>query len=69
MPSWIWLHADDVARVGIEAVERGEIVRVVGAQYKLIKALFKLMPDTLALKLIAAYSGNFRVVERGGEKR
>ena len=69
MPGWIWLHADDVARDGIDAVERGEIVRVVGAQYRLIKALFKLMPDKLALKLIAAYSGNFRVVERGGEKR
>jgi len=69
MPSWIWLHADDVARVGIDAVERGEIVRVVGAQYKFIKAFFKLIPDKLALKLIAAYSGNFRVVERGGEKR
>ena len=69
MPSWIWLHADEVARVGVDAVERGEIVRVVGAKYRLIKALFKLMPDRLALKLIAAYSGNFRVVERGGDKR
>jgi short-subunit dehydrogenase len=69
MPKWIWLHADDVARAGLDAAERGEIVRVVGAQYKVIKALFKLIPDRLALRLIAAYSGNFRVVERGGEKR
>jgi short-subunit dehydrogenase len=68
MPKWIWLRADDVARAGIEAVERGEIVRVVGAQYRLIKALFKLIPDQLALKLIAAYSGNFRVVERGAKR-
>ena len=68
MPKWIWLRADDVARVGIDAAERGEIVRVVGAQYRLIKALFKLIPDKLALKLIAAYSGNFRVVERGGKR-
>ncbi len=69
MPSWIWLHADDVARVGIEAVERGEIVRVVGAQYKLIKALFKLMPDTLALSSSRRTRAILRVVERGGEKR
>jgi short-subunit dehydrogenase len=69
MPSWIWLHADDVACAGLDAAERGEIVRIVGAQYKIIKTLFKLIPDRLALRLIAAYSGNFRVVERGGEKR
>jgi short-subunit dehydrogenase len=68
MPGWIWLRANDVAQAGIDAAERGEIVRVVGAQYRLIKALFKLIPDTLALKLIAAYSGNFRVVERGGKR-
>jgi short-subunit dehydrogenase len=65
MPKWIWLRADDVARVGIDAADRGEIVRVVGARYRLVKALFKLVPDKLVLKLVAAYSGNFRVVERG----
>jgi uncharacterized protein len=69
MPAWIWLRADEVARTGLDAVERGQIVRVVGVRYRLIKALFKLLPDALALKLIAAYSGNFRVVERGAEKR
>lgn len=68
IPGWLWLRADDVARVGLEAVERGEIVRVVGAQYRIVKALFKLIPDALALKLIAAYSGNFRVVERGDKR-
>ena len=33
----------------------------------MIRALFKLLPDAFALKLIAAYSGNFRVTERGGK--
>jgi short-subunit dehydrogenase len=65
MPKWIWLRADDVARDGLDAVERGAIVRVAGARYRLIRSLFKLIPDKLALKLIAAYSGNFRVIERG----
>ena len=63
MPKWIWLEADAVARRGLDAVDRGEIVEVVGAHYRLIKALFKLVPDKLALKLVARYSGGFRVVE------
>jgi hypothetical protein len=69
MPKWLWLDADDVARDGLDAVDRGRIVRIVGARYRLIKALFKLLPDPIALRLIAAYSGNFRVVrpaERSG---
>ncbi|HVT33848.1 MAG TPA: SDR family oxidoreductase [Rhodanobacteraceae bacterium] len=64
MPKWVWLDARDVARDGLDAAERGTIVRVVGMRYRLVKALFKLLPDALSLKLIAAYSGNFRVVER-----
>ncbi len=45
MPKWLWLDADEVARDGLDAVERGTIVRIVGARYRLIKALFKLLPD------------------------
>jgi short-subunit dehydrogenase len=67
MPKWVWLDATEVARDGLDAVERGIVVRVVGVRYRMIKALFKLLPDALALKLIAAYSGNFRVAERGGK--
>ena len=63
MPKWVWLDADVVARRGLDAVERGEIVEVVGAHYRVLKALFKLIPDKLALKLIAGYSNRFRVVE------
>jgi short-subunit dehydrogenase len=67
MPKWVWLDSAEVARDGLDAVERGIVVRVVGVRYRLIRALFKLLPDALALKLIAAYSGNFRVTERGGK--
>ena len=63
MPSWVWLDADDVARVSLDAVERGKVVCVVGVRYCMIKALFKLLPDPLALGLIAAYSRNFRVAD------
>ncbi len=67
MPKWVWLDSAEVAREGLDAVERGIVVRVVGVRYRMIRALFKLLPDALALKLIAAYSGNFRVTERGGK--
>jgi short-subunit dehydrogenase len=68
MPKWVWLAADDVARAGLDAAERGEIVRVVGFRYRLIKSVFKLLPDRLALRLIAAYSGNFRVSDRKSKR-
>ena len=60
MPDWVWLRAEDVARDGLDAVERGRIVFVNGAQYRVIKGLFKLLPDRLALWLISRYSGSFR---------
>ena len=63
MPNWIWLNADKVAREGLDAVERGTIVFVNGAHYRLVKALFKLLPDRFALWLIARYSGSFRVTD------
>ena len=61
MPKWIWLDADKVAREGLDAAERGAIVYVNGAHYRAIKVLFKLLPDRLALWLIARFSGSFRV--------
>lgn len=63
MPKWIWLRADRVAREGLDAVERGEIIRVVGGHNRVTKAFFKLLPDRLALRLIARYSNNFRVTD------
>ena len=67
MPKWVWLDGAEVARDGLDAVERGIVVRIVGVRYRMIRALFKLLPDSLALKLIAAYSGNFRVTDRSGK--
>jgi len=61
MPKWVWLDAGKVAREGLDAVERGTIVFVNGAHYRAIRTLFKLLPDRLALWLIARYSASFRV--------
>ena len=39
MPNWMWLSAEEVARQGIEAVERGEAVWVTGRVNRAIKSL------------------------------
>ncbi|HZP65148.1 MAG TPA: SDR family oxidoreductase [Rudaea sp.] len=60
MPGWMWLDAASVARIGMDAVERGEIVCVTGRVNRIIKALFKLLPDRMALRMIQKRSKNFR---------
>lgn len=61
MPKWLWMTAEDVAREGLEAMERGEIVYVTGRVNRAIKALVKLLPDRVALNLIQRRSKDFRV--------
>ena len=60
MPSWMWMDAVRVVREGLDAVERGEIVRVTGRVNRTIKAIFKLLPDRLALRMMAKRSRSFR---------
>ena len=60
MPKWMWLSAEDVARLGLDAVERGEIVYVTGRVNRAIKALAKLLPDRMALRMVQKRSKNFR---------
>jgi short-subunit dehydrogenase len=64
MPKWMWMDADVVAEQGIDAVERGDIVYVNGRINRAIKAFTQLLPDRLALALIARQSRHFRVAER-----
>ena len=63
MPAWMWSKAGDVAREGIDAMERGEIVFVAGRLNRFIKTLFKLVPDRMALRTIQKRSKRFRQVE------
>jgi uncharacterized protein len=60
MPKWMWLSAAEVARQGVDAVERGEIVFVTGRVNRVIKSLFKLLPDRFALRLVRDRSRHFR---------
>ena len=61
MPGYLGIRADEVARRGLDAVERGRIVFVTGYVNRTIKALFELRPDRLALRVIARRAKQFRV--------
>lgn len=63
LPKWMWMTAEDVAREGLDALDRGEIVHVTGRANRAIKALVKLLPDRLALHLVQRRSRDFRVQE------
>jgi len=60
MPKWMWLTAEEVARQGLDAAERGEIVYVTGKVNRAIKSLLKIMPDRFALRTMQKRSKNFR---------
>jgi short-subunit dehydrogenase len=60
LPGFMWLSADEVARLGIEAVERGDAMHVPGRVNRTIKAVIQLMPDRLALALSARQAKRYR---------
>ena len=66
MPARMWMHADTVVAQGLAAVERGDIVYINGRLNRAIKTLFKLLPDRVALALIARRSRRFRVMQGAG---
>ena len=60
MPGFMWLTAAEVARQGIDAVERGDVVYVPGRVNRVIKAVTESLPDRLALWLSHRQSGRYR---------
>ncbi len=60
MPAWMWSDADSVARQGIEALERGDVMFVPGRVNRLIKAVTQVMPDRMSLALVQRRSKDFR---------
>lgn len=60
LPGFMWQSAEAVVAEGIDAVERGEAVRVTGHVNRFIKSAFKLMPDQLALRLSARQARRYR---------
>lgn len=61
LPGWMWSNADDVVCQGLDAVERGHVVCVPGRVNRAIKVLMDVLPDRLALALVARRAKTFRV--------
>ncbi|HEU0278169.1 MAG TPA: SDR family oxidoreductase [Rhodanobacteraceae bacterium] len=63
LPSWMWMDAAAVVRQGLDAVERGHVTCVPGRVNRAIKILMDLLPDRVALGLVARRARDFRVRE------
>ncbi len=60
LPKWMWLQTDDVARLGVEGVESGRVMVVPGFGYKLMRAVYKYLPDAVVRRMMAKKSGSIR---------
>ncbi|HVF34897.1 MAG TPA: SDR family NAD(P)-dependent oxidoreductase, partial [Candidatus Saccharimonadia bacterium] len=61
MPDFMWMRADEVAVDGVDAVLRGDVVRISGAVNRAIAFFGKHLPDRLGLLLMKRQSKRFRV--------
>ena len=61
LPDWMWSDAHDVVRQGLDAMERGRVVCVPGRANRAIKVLMDLLPDRVALGLVARRAKHFRI--------
>ena len=60
LPKGIWLTSEQVARLGVDAVEAGKPRIVTGRANRAIAALCKYRPDAVARALIGSRSKDFR---------
>lgn len=60
LPAAAWLHADKVAREGIDAVMRGEVVHVPGPFYRAIAVIAQHLPPSAARGLMRRSGGRYR---------
>lgn len=60
MPDFMWQSAEAVVAEALEALDRGESVRVTGRVNRLIKAALKLLPDRMAERLASGQAGRYR---------
>jgi short-subunit dehydrogenase len=63
LPKYMWMTAEEVARQGVDAALRGDVVYVNGRVNRLIKFIAKHLPDRMALALVARRSRDFRAQE------
>lgn len=60
LPKLLWLDADRVASLGLDAVERGQTRCITGRANRVIAGISKYLPDGLARALVASRSKEFR---------
>ncbi len=59
----MWLDAAKVARCGIDACERGRVLAVPGWRYRLLQAVFGLLPQRAAMAMMAKHSRKVRPLD------
>jgi uncharacterized protein len=60
MPNFMWMRAEDVARQGVDASLRGDVVYINGLWNRFVRFLGKHLPDSWSLALMARQSKRFR---------
>jgi short-subunit dehydrogenase len=60
LPKMLWLSSEEVARIGVEAVESGKTRVVTGAANRAVAFICKYLPDALARAVVASKSKDFR---------
>ena len=60
LPKMLWLTSEQVAKIGVDAVESGKTRVVTGTANKAVAFVSKYLPDALARALVASKSKDFR---------
>ena len=60
MPRWLWQSSEQVARMGVDAVEGGRVRVVTGGVNRSLAFVAKHLPDSLARRLAARSSRKFQ---------
>ncbi|HMB57947.1 MAG TPA: SDR family oxidoreductase [Arenimonas sp.] len=60
LPKFLWLSSEQVAKIGVDAVEAGKTRVVTGFANKVVAFICKYLPDALARALVASKSKDFR---------
>jgi uncharacterized protein len=63
LPKFIWLSSEQVAKLGVDAVESGKTKVITGRTNNLIAFLCKYLPDWLSRALVASKSKQFRNID------
>jgi uncharacterized protein len=60
LPKFLWLSSEQVAKLGVNAVENGKVKVVTGRSNRAIALICKYMPDFIARILVSGQSKQFR---------